>query len=153
MAGALLTRQTAVALLLLLQQRGHPGLGALFVPGPQLLHDDTQQAGGGGGRVTRSQARRQGGLRYREVSAAHKVLHVLGGLLAAEAEGARASCSSRGGGAGGNAGAADVAGDAHLCSDADDDSSDSGSEVSDGGGLRLRGAALIGCGKSRAAMR
>jgi hypothetical protein len=59
-AGALATRQTAAALGALLAQRGHPALAALSVRGAPVEP-------AGGGRVTRSAARRQGGLQYTQV--------------------------------------------------------------------------------------
>lgn len=58
--GTLATRQAAAALGALLAQRGHPALAGLMVKGPPL-------EAGGGGRVTRSTARRQGGLQYAQV--------------------------------------------------------------------------------------
>jgi hypothetical protein len=56
--GALATRHTAAALGALLEQRAHPALAALTVRGAPA---------DSGGRVTRSAARRQGGLQYTQV--------------------------------------------------------------------------------------
>ncbi|KAI8468293.1 MAG: armadillo-type protein [Monoraphidium minutum] len=114
--GGLATRQVAAALGALLAQRGHPALAALSVRGAPV-------DGGGGARVTRSAARRQGGLQYTQVPAAAKIVHVLGQLLAAAEEddawaaaglggleGASDSdCDSDGGASGGSGGMGSLA--------------------------------------------
>jgi hypothetical protein len=62
-SGSLLNRQCAAALLQLLQLRHHPALSGLTVAGAVIENPGAA----GGGRVTRSKAKQQGGLRYSQV--------------------------------------------------------------------------------------
>lgn len=62
-SGSLFTRQNAAALLQLLQLRHHPAVSGLMVQGVPV--EDASAAAGG--RVTRSRAKQQGGLKYSQV--------------------------------------------------------------------------------------
>eukprot|EP00878_Enallax_costatus_P031187 GHUV01034081.1.p1 GENE.GHUV01034081.1~~GHUV01034081.1.p1 ORF type:complete len:419 (+),score=152.25 GHUV01034081.1:1869-3125(+) len=82
-SGSLLTRQNAAALLQLLQLRHNPAIAGLMVQGVPI----EDAAAASGGRVTRSKAKQQGGLKYSQVPVPVKILQVLGHILSADCEG------------------------------------------------------------------